>query len=249
MKKFLEVVLRLIKGSLIFMLANSYSMIKGNGVAGIVLLGLIGFFVWVSIIPNLSNRKLLAKRLCTCANGCELLWLFLISTAISVIYSLVGWTGHLACGSLIEDPVLWIINTLIIILVESIVFWNGIIRIYVSSAQLGIRWRVLGIVCGWIPVVHLIVLGKLIHIVTQEVRCEQEKLLLNQARKDQGFCQTRYPILLVHGVFFRDSNYFNYWGRIPKELEENGARVFYGNHQSAASVAECGRELDRKSVV
>ena len=243
MKKFLEVVLRVIKGSLIFMLANSYSMIKGNGVAGIVLLGLIGFFVWVSIIPNLSNRKLLAKRLCTCANGCELLWLFLISTAISVIYSLVGWTGHLACGSLIEDPVLWIINTLIIILVESIVFWNGIIRIYVSSAQLGIRWRVLGIVCGWIPVVHLIVLGKLIHIVTQEVRCEQEKLLLNQARKNQGFCQTRYPILLVHGVFFRDSNYFNYWGRIPKELEENGARVFYGNHQSAASVAECGREL------
>lgn len=246
MKTFFEVVLHIIKGSLIFMLANSYSMIQGDAVSGIVLLGLIPVFVWMNIVPALSNRKLLAKRLRTSANGCVLLRIFLISTAMSVVYSLVGWTGHLFCGSLIEEPVLWIINTLIIILVESVVFWNGIIRIYVSSVQLGIRWRVLGIVCGWIPVVHLIVLGKLLQIVGKEIKSEQDKLLLNQTRKSMGFCQTRYPILMVHGVFFRDSNYVNYWGRIPKELEENGARIYYGNHQSAASVADSGRELTER---
>ncbi len=48
---------------------------------------------------------------------------------------------------------------------------------------------------------------------------------------------------MVHGVFFRDFRFFNYWGRIPEQLEMNGAKVFYGNQQSAASVEECGKEL------
>ena len=47
----------------------------------------------------------------------------------------------------------------------------------------------------------------------------------------------------MHGVFFRDFKYFNYWGRIPRELEENGAVIYYGNHQSAASVADSAGEL------
>lgn len=48
---------------------------------------------------------------------------------------------------------------------------------------------------------------------------------------------------MVHGVFFRDFRYLNYWGRIPAALEANGATIFYGNHQSAASVADSGREI------
>ena len=39
----------------------------------------------------------------------------------------------------------------------------------------------------------------------------------------------RYPILLVHGAGFRDKTVgINYWGRIPKALEAQGAKVFYG---------------------
>ena len=246
MKKLFEKVLHIIKGSFIFLLANSYSMIRGLSIPGIILPILIVVFLWLNIVPALSNNKLLERKLRTSANGCELLRLFLFSTVLSVIYSLIGWTGHLACGSLGGDPVLWIVNTLVIVLVENIVFWNGIIRIYISSTQLAIKWRVLGIVCGWIPVVHLVVLTMLIRIVEREVQCEQEKLLLNQERKMERICQTKYPILMVHGVFFRDSNYINYWGRIPNALAENGARIFYGNHQSAASVADCAQELDAR---
>jgi triacylglycerol lipase len=51
---------------------------------------------------------------------------------------------------------------------------------------------------------------------------------------------------MVHGVFFRDSRYFNYWGRIPKELEQNGAAIYYGNHQSAASIEKSGEELAQR---
>ena len=47
----------------------------------------------------------------------------------------------------------------------------------------------------------------------------------------------------VHGGFFRDYRYVNYWGRIPKELTRNGATVYYGQQQSAAAVEDSGKEL------
>lgn len=84
---------------------------------------------------------------------------------------------------------------------------------------------------------------KMLQIVDREVLSEQERYIRNEERKEQQICKTRYPLLMVHGVFFRDFRYFNYWGRIPKELEQNGATIFYGNQQSAASVEKCGKEL------
>ena len=59
--------------------------------------------------------------------------------------------------------------------------------------------------------------------------------MIDAARAGDKVCATKYPILMVHGVFFRDFRYLNYWGRIPAELEKNGARIFYGNRQSACS--------------
>ena len=49
-------------------------------------------------------------------------------------------------------------------------------------------------------------------------------------------CKTKYPLLLVHGMGFRDRKHLNYWGRIPKKLTERGAEVFYGHQDSAGSV-------------
>ena len=48
----------------------------------------------------------------------------------------------------------------------------------------------------------------------------------------------RYPILLVHGMGFRDRKHLNYWGRIPKALEEEGATVYYGNQDGNGSVED-----------
>lgn len=201
------------------------------------------FFLFMNIIPSIINMGLQTRRLRICGNGCELLILFAVSTTMNVLYSIVGFTGIFSVGSVISNPKIWLINTLVTVLVENIVFWNGIIRVYITSEQLGIRWRVLGILCGWIPIAHLIALGIIIKTVSDEVSFENEKILLNNARKEQKICATKYPILMVHGVFFRDFRYLNYWGRIPKELKRNGAVIYYGNHQSAASVEECGKEL------
>ncbi|MBN2436949.1 MAG: hypothetical protein JXK07_16940 [Spirochaetes bacterium] len=50
-------------------------------------------------------------------------------------------------------------------------------------------------------------------------------------------CGTKYPILMVHGAGFRDdSRFYNYWGRIPKALSSEGARIFYSGQDAWGSI-------------
>lgn len=58
-----------------------------------------------------------------------------------------------------------------------------------------------------------------------------------------AICQTRYPIVLIHGAGFRDRGY---WGRIPKALEEHGAQVFFGSQDGWATVEQNGSVLKRR---
>lgn len=53
----------------------------------------------------------------------------------------------------------------------------------------------------------------------------------------------KYPILLVHGMGYRDNKYLNYWGRIPAEYEKMGCKVFYGEQDSNASVETNGEHI------
>ncbi len=68
------------------------------------------------------------------------------------------------------------------------------------------------------------------------------------ARADSEICATRYPIVMLHGIGFRDLRYFNYWGRIPKELTGNGAIVYYG-HQEAWGTIEGNAGIIREKIL
>ena len=195
-------------------------------------------FLVIQVCPSAANRKLPSRRLRICGDGCELLGLFLASVTASAVLE-AALFFYLPAGE--RMVCLW--NLLTLVSAEAVVFWNGIIRVYLTSFQLGLKWRIVGIACGWIPIANLAALWKIISVAREEVRFESSRIFRNRERKERQICRTKYPLLLVHGVFFRDFKYFNYWGRIPKELEENGAVIYYGNHQSAASVADSGREL------
>lgn len=212
---------------------------KFLGIWGMIFL-LVFYFI-VNIKPTMERGKITSQRLRFCYSGCELLRIFLISMLISAVYILAMIPVVFK-----ENKLLWLFNLLCVFLAEAVVFWNGIIRLYISSVQIGIKWRVIGIMCGFIPIVNLIVLTKLMRLASNEVSFENEKNLCYLERRNEKNCDTKYPILMVHGVFFRDFRYFNYWGRIPKELKRHGARIYYGNHQSAASVADSGRELSER---
>lgn len=55
-----------------------------------------------------------------------------------------------------------------------------------------------------------------------------------------------YPILLVHGMGFRDSKLLNYWGRVPKMLKQMGFRVYYGEQDSNGTIAANGKVIAEK---
>lgn len=198
-------------------------------------------FCIINILPTLSNRKLKRRKYRICADGCELLIYFLISVTASVL--------HLACKLPLTfqgQAKVWMFDFLCVLALEALVFWNGITRVYCFSSQIGLKWRIIGVVCAWIPGVNIFVLYKIIRISYDECRFESDRIKLNEERKDQRLCETKYPLLMVHGVFFRDFKYFNYWGRVPEDLEANGATIFYGNHQSAASVEAGSKELAKR---
>lgn len=58
-------------------------------------------------------------------------------------------------------------------------------------------------------------------------------------------CNTRYPIMLVHGTGFRYRKHLNYWGRIPAALEERGATIYYGHQDSWGNIEQNAGVLKR----
>lgn len=245
MRMLLEILAIGIGSAVIFVMANCRALaVAHSGFLWILIMAIC--YIWLMISPSMANRRLFTKKLKHLADGRDLLLMFLLSVTASVIWNIMGISGGLVgrgYPAWHSDYKVWIWNIIIVVLLEAAVFWNGIIRVYLTSGQLGIRWRVLGGICGWIPLLNIIMLGVIIKVVTSEIRFEEYRFRLDEGRKAQELCKTKYPILMVHGVFFRDFRYLNYWGRVPQTLETNGATIYYGNHQSAASVADCGREL------
>ena len=188
-----------------------------------------------------KTKKYPSQLLKVCQIGVNLLTLFLITIFIAFPTFLI------LSFSLLPDHVFgFILAALLTSIFEFLLFWIGIICIYCTSIQLGLKIRIIGIVCGMMPIINLIVLIYIIRIVSEEIRFEVSRADLNASRSEEHICQTRYPVLLVHGVFFRDFKHANYWGRIPADLIANGANVYYGNHHSAASVSYCGKELSER---
>lgn len=217
------------------LLANMYLLLK---YCSWLLLLLVPVYLFVLLFAGVFSLDTQSKRLRLCYHGAVLLLAFQFSTLCSILYH-----GVLAFALLPEQPWTLVWSIVLCVVLEYLLFWCGILCVYFTSIQLGLKLRLVGLLCGMIPVVNLVVLNFILRTVFREVRVECEKEALNRSRKDQKICQTKYPILMVHGVFFRDSRYFNYWGRIPKELEQNGASVYYGNHQSAATIEESAEEL------
>ena len=223
--------------SLLLVLAD----IPMAGAISLVLLAaLLGGFLWVNLRP-LPTGAAPVKRIAQLACGCELLTLFWMSATVNLVFVTAETLWLLPMEP--AEIAFWLTGILIAVAMEAVVFWNGMIRVYLTSVQLGLKHRILAALCGWVPLVNIWYLGKIVRITSDEVEFETEKWELDETRVESEICRTKYPILMVHGVFFRDYRYINYWGRIPRELQRNGAQIYYGCQQSAAAVEDSGKEL------
>ena len=195
-------------------------------------------FIVLNIFPSLTRKS--TKRLTGLNDGNTLLIAFQIALIPDILLLIAAIILYH------DDPARVWIFVAIAYTAELIVFWNGIIRVYILSKQLGIKRKFLGLLCGMIPVANLFVLHYILIVTRREAEEEDYKNKLNATRSEDEICKTRYPVLMVHGVFFRDFRFFNYWGRIPGELIRNGCTVYYGNQMSAQSVETCGAEIAAK---
>ncbi len=245
MRKFRTIIATLICGAAAFAVSSGVILSEVLGTPALTVIGVI-VSILVCIMPTKIYGRLETKKLERCRNGCMQLIICCLSTAAAVVFALACIFGVISGYGFSGNVSMWIWHIVVAVLVEEFIFWNGIIRVYVTSSQLGVKWRAVGIICGMIPVVNLFVLWKIIGISFTEVEFENGKIRLDEARKEKQICKTKYPILMVHGIFFRDFKMLNYWGRVPEELEKNGAKIYYGNHQSAAAVEDCAKELDAR---
>jgi len=223
---------------LLGVMTNSFLLIARSPALLFILAPL---FLAVNLLAGLSATGTKNKRFRLCQHGTILLYSYYVSMFASVIFTLLLLLGVIPCSY-----GLFVGHLAVCFGVHFIVFVNSLLCVYFTSVQLGLKWRIVAALLGLIPLINQVVLFFVLKIVTEECLFEIEREERNLRRKEAKVCATKYPLLLVHGVFFRDSKNFNYWGRIPKELEANGAAVYYGNHHSAASVADCAAELKER---
>lgn len=202
-------------------------------------MGLVGYYFYYHVCP--LKYKLAQRRLRILSGGYELMLASMVCFCIEfLIYG---------CIIILDQPIpliILFINGLISSLLASLLLFHGLVRIFFCSSQLGIMARIALLLFWWIPGINFILLRKFMTVSRTEYRFTENRHKLLAERKEDMLCGTKYPILMVHGIFFRDWKSFNYWGRIPKELEDNGAVIYYSNHQSSASVEQCANEIKQR---
>ena len=213
-----------------------------------LLLGLLVGYLIFHIRPCAPDRAA-TLRLRTLLGGYELLivsfWTIMVQ---SVFYALLLWTGALASLPILAgnaDMAVWLLvaNLLIFLPLVGALLVNGFVRVVVTSKHLRVVWRVLFLVFWWVPVFQLYLFWRVLRAVKHEYYFEVARLEHEAVHAENHDCLTRYPIVMVHGIFFRDWQLMGYWGRIPRALQKCGATIYYGGQQSALPVAQSAQEL------
>lgn len=124
--------------------------------------------------------------------------------------------------------------------------YNGTLRILCTCRRLGIVKRIIIFCTIWIPLWNLFLMRYLCKKAEEEYAQECCRFDAKCARAGNNTCSLKYPLIMVHGIGFRDLRYFNYWGRIPKELALNGAIVYYGHQNAWGTIEENALALKDK---
>ncbi|MDR2019352.1 MAG: hypothetical protein LBQ14_01145 [Treponema sp.] len=224
------------------------SLPKSSRIAVFIPAGLLVFYFWIrlNVFPFRTGKKRrppgipVKTRLQIMMGGRFLCYAGLWALALEISFLTV--TFFLFRGAAIPVPV-FIANAVYGISCAFFILFNGILRIFFTSRRLSIFWRLAMLLFMWIPPVNLVVLLYACRLVYEEYDFALYKENLQSTRADSELCKTRYPLILVHGVLFRDLKYFNYWGRIPRELIRNGAKIYYGNQEAVGTIASNAEDI------
>lgn len=126
---------------------------------------------------------------------------------------------------------------------------NGCLRIFFTSRNLGVVKRFFILLFMWVPFVQLYLAHIMCRAAKDEYLVAVQRRSLEAFQVDDDSCATKYPLVMVHGIGFRDLRYFNYWGRIPVILMKHGAKIYYGHQKAWGTIEEnaaiIARTIDR----
>ena len=205
------------------------------------------FYLWIrlNIFPVRVEKKL-NIRLKIMISGRFLVFAGLWAMVIEILFLIFCYSGFFNIGIKGIQKSILIYNAVYGIAISFLLMLNGITRIFFTSKRLSIVRRLVILFTFWIPVVNLFLLLHICRIAYEEYDFACYKEDLHLTRVDSDICKTKYPLVMVHGVLFRDLKYFNYWGRIPKELIRYGAAVYYGNQEAAGTIVTNAEDLRKK---
>lgn len=189
-------------------------------------------------IMPLITSKFSSFRLKVLQGGRYLLKLCFYGILFQFAFYLLSWLANWSFLPRNEHGTAILLADLVFCCIHIYLFLlNACLRIILTCRSLGILKRLLIILGLWIPLVNLFLLRYLGKKAKAEMDIEICRFENRKERDGKMICATRYPLVLLHGIGFRDLQYFNYWGRIPRELARNGAQVYYG-HQEAWGTIE-----------
>lgn len=205
-------------------------------------LALFVLYLWVrlNIFPIMDGRKA-SPRLKIMVGGSKITYYGLYCFVMQGLIFIFGYTQL----STVPTSII-VTSSVYAVIIVFVLLANGVLRIFFTSKRLRISRRLVMLFTMWIPIINVIVLILACRLVDEEYDFECYKVVTRDARVDTALCQTKYPLIMVHGIFFKDFNYFNYWGRIPNELIRNGATVYYGNQEAVGTVVNNSEEIKDK---
>lgn len=171
----------------------------------------------------------------------------LLSGLYGLIVQVVFYSLYFAYRNNLQIPkAIFITDIVISILSILFLILNGSLKILVSSKRLNIAKRIIAFWSMFIPIINIFSFIYICYIAKSEYDHDTYKIDLESVRVESEICKTKYPLILIHGVGFRDLKYFNYWGRIPKDLTKFGAKVYYGNQEAWGTVAYNSNDIKNK---
>lgn len=205
---------------------------------------IFSIYLWmkVNIAPN-TKKQIVNLRLRVILGGRRIV-LYGLYTAL--IQTVIYLTSRAAIQNFGIPKKIVIIDSIIVVLTIITLLVNGMLRILCTSRRLNIVKRLIAGFWSFIPIINIFIMLYACHIAAMEYDHECYKVINHEARVDSAVCKTKYPLVLVHGVGFRDLKYINYWGRIPKELIRNGAKVYYGNQEAWGTVEYNAKDIKNK---
>lgn len=156
------------------------------------------------------------------------------AVAIPVVW--VNWGDRIPTSVLVGNLVWSILNCLLLYL-------NGAGRAAFGSKSLSLPNRLFLLGTLWIPVLGWVAGVGAGRTVRREYLAAVDRVEWERELPADDRCATRFPILLVHGVGWRDRMLFNAWGRIPRYLKRHGASIHHGEQEAWGTIEDNGKQI------